>query len=275
MARILVVNPNTSEEATERIALVAGPSARWSTVDVVNVDYGPRYIEGEVDEIVAAHAVAETVARTASAYDAFVVACFSDPGLRAAREVARKPVVGIAEAAFLVARGLGAAFSLLSNAPEDEPIFRRLARSYGHGDLLLSVRSTGTSVGEFARQDPKAYPSLLAAGRLAVADGAGAVGLACAGMCGYAAPLAEELGIPVLDGVACGVALAELYLQLGVTPPWAPVFAPGRRRDYKGGFGSDLEKLYNGDFWGRSRRGRLRHYPLDPLDLAWATLDLA
>lgn len=248
MARILVINPNTSDEATERIALVARPIARSSTVDVVNVDYGPRYIEGEVDEIVAAHAVAEKVARAASAYDAFVVACFSDPGLRAAREVARKPVIGIAEAAFLVARGLGAAFSLLSNAPEDEPIFRRLARSYGHDDLLLSVRSTGTSVGEFARQDPKALPSLVAAGRQAVGDGAGAVGLACAGMCGYAPPLAKELGIPVLDGVACGVALAELYLQLGVTPPWAPVFVRGRRRDYKGGFGFGLEKLYDGNF---------------------------
>lgn len=250
MPRILLINPNTSDEMTAKMAAAASSALAGlppgTAIDTVKASFGPRYIEGDVDEAVAAVAVAEIVTACGQDYDAFVIGCFSDPGLRAARELSHKPVVGIAEASFLLAHGLGAGFSILSTAPEDGPIFRRLVRSYNLEGSLVSIRPANVTIEELARSDPKALSSLLGAGRQAVADGAGALCLACAGMSGLAEPLARQLGAPVLEPVASGLGLVSLYLQLGLGHPAPRIFAKGRRREYTAGFGWNLEEVYEG-----------------------------
>ncbi len=253
VSRILLINPNTSDEMTAKMAdaVRAANLPPGTAVDTVKAEFGPRYIEGDVDEAVAALAVADLVAARVRDYDAFVIGCFSDPGLRAARELSHRPVVGIAEASFLLAHGLGAGFSILSTAPEDGPVFRRLVRSYGLGGSLVSIRPAGVTIEELAKSDPKALPSLLGAGRQAVADGAGALCLACAGMSGLAGPLAKELGVPVLDPVLSGLALASLYLGLGLSHPAPNIFVKGRRREYTAGFGRALQEVYEGSYEGR------------------------
>ncbi|MCC6791184.1 MAG: hypothetical protein IT336_05840 [Thermomicrobiales bacterium] len=80
--RILVVNPNTSDAMTASIAQAArAVAARGGTVvDYVGAPFGPRSIEGHAEEAIAAAATVEVIARERDEYDAFVVACFGDPG---------------------------------------------------------------------------------------------------------------------------------------------------------------------------------------------------
>ncbi len=242
MARMLLINPNTSSEMTAKMAAFVGAAA-----DVVRAPFGPRYIEGDADEAVAALAVAQIVAARAADYDAFVIGCFSDPGLLAARELApAKPVVGIGQASFLLASGLGTRFSILGALPEEGPIFTRLARCYGLEALLVSVRPANLTIERLTKGDPATLPALIGAGRLAVADGAGALCLGCAGMSGLGDALSRELGVPVLEPVLSGLALAGLYLKLGLSHPAPAIFAKGRRREYTPGFGKALEARYEG-----------------------------
>src|SRR3954447_24316038 len=102
--RILVVNPNTSDEMTRDIAEQAARYARPDTeLETVAASWGPRSIEGHYEEHVAAVATLEAIGSRTGSFDAVVIACFGDPGLYAAREVSPVPVIGIAEAALLTA----------------------------------------------------------------------------------------------------------------------------------------------------------------------------
>jgi allantoin racemase len=103
--RILVVNPNTTLSMTRKIAAVARIAASAGTeVATVSPVMGPASIEGYYDEAFAVPGLLEEVRRgEATGFDGYVVACFDDTGLDAARSIARGPVVGIAESAMHIA----------------------------------------------------------------------------------------------------------------------------------------------------------------------------
>ena len=102
--RILVINPNTTQAMTDDIGRVARAAAAPGTeIDCVSPPAGPRSIEGFADEQLAGYHVVDLVARSAGAYDAYVIACYGDPALAACRELVDAPVVGIAEASFHLA----------------------------------------------------------------------------------------------------------------------------------------------------------------------------
>src|SRR3954452_17197230 len=107
--RIRVINPNTTASMTALIGAsaraVAGPG---TTVEAVTSSMGPASIESHYDEALAVPGLLAAVADgERSGADGYVVACFGDPGLDAAREIAAGPVVGIAEAAMHAATLLG------------------------------------------------------------------------------------------------------------------------------------------------------------------------
>ena len=83
---------------------------------------GPASIESHYDEALGRARPARRRSRAASAtgVDGYVIACFGDPGLDAARELAAGPVVGIAEAAMHAgepASAAGSAWSRRWTAP--------------------------------------------------------------------------------------------------------------------------------------------------------------
>lgn len=97
--RILVINPNTSEEMTRDIGAEARRYARPGTeIEAISAAWGPRSIEGHYEEQLGAVATLEVLREQVSGFDGVVIACYGDPGLFAAREVSPVPVVGIAEA---------------------------------------------------------------------------------------------------------------------------------------------------------------------------------
>ncbi len=121
--KILVVNPNTSSAMTEAIARAARQAARAGTeVDCVSPDFGSRLIEGHAEEATAAAATLEAIARECDRDEAFVIACFGDPGLAASRELADVPVIGIAEAAMHLSCLVAHRFSIVSVLPRVKPM---------------------------------------------------------------------------------------------------------------------------------------------------------
>ena len=120
--RICLLNPNSTVSMTEEMVEAAREVAAAGTeIEGVTASQAPATIEGYRDEAIAAAAVVEIVEQQRSDYDAFVIACFGDPGLAGAREVATAPIVGIAEASFMLAVGLGYRFSILTNTDGDIP----------------------------------------------------------------------------------------------------------------------------------------------------------
>lgn len=217
--RIQVINPNTTASMTALIGqaarAVAGPGV---TIDAVNPAHGPVSIEGHYDEAMACVGLLEEVKKgEAAGADAHVIACFGDPGLDAARELARGPVIGIAEAAMRSAAYLATGFSVVTTLTRTVVIAEHLVVKYGLQSHCRNVRASDIAVLEL--EDPKsdAYARILAeCQRALVEDRSGAIVLGCAGMADLCQRLTRELGVPVIDGVAAAVVAAEGLVRLGL-----------------------------------------------------------
>jgi allantoin racemase len=229
--RIRVINPNTTESMTGTIAAAARAAAAPGTSIVpVTAATGPASIEGHYEEAVATIAVLEAVrAGEAEGAEAHVIACFGDPGLLAAREIAVAPVIGIAEAAMHLASLVATGFSVVTTLARTRIIAEHLVASYGMERQCRRVRATELPVLGLARPNADARGVIAAECRRALAeDGAGAIVLGCAGMADLAADLSAELGVPVIDGVGAAVKLAEALVGLGIaTSKRGDLAAPG------------------------------------------------
>jgi allantoin racemase len=216
--RILVINPNTSSSMTDEIRKSAEAVKLFDTeLTFLCPDQGPETIETHLDEALSAIGVLSLIAARREAFDAFVIACGDDPGLKAAREVTDRPVVPIGQAPMLLAPLLGRKFSILGTWSGDKARSEDKVARYGLAGLLASVIPSGESVLCSHRNPEALLERLTALGRKAVEeDGAEVLILTCAGLAGLHRELQERLGVPVLEGIACAVRLAELLVDLGL-----------------------------------------------------------
>lgn len=217
--RVLIVNPNTSVQMTEDIDRAAKAYAAKDT-EVVTVcpQWGPRSIEGHFEETVAATATVEMIAAHRNAYDGFVIACYGDPGLAAAREVTTVPVIGIAEASMLTACTVAHRFSIVTVLPRIVPMLQDLVRTNGFDVRCASIRATPLSVLEVEGDPNRAVDEIAEQSRHAIDhDGAETICLGCAGMGPLDKQLQERLGVPVIDGVAAALKMLELLATYGIT----------------------------------------------------------
>lgn len=216
--KIKVINPNTTWSMTEKIAAAARSVAAPGTeIVAVSPAHGPVSIECQYDEAAAALGVVDEVRKgEGEGCDAYVVACFGDPGLQPAREIALGPVIGIAEAAMHAASFIATGFSVVTTLKRTCVIAQRLARDYGMAEFCRRVRGTDLPVLELERPGSDAYAVILRECRDALEeDGSGAIVLGCAGMADLCKRLSDELGVPVIDGVAAGVKFAEALVTMG------------------------------------------------------------
>lgn len=209
---IQLINPNTSLGMTEVMAATARAVASAGTeILAVCPEEGAPSIEGHFDEAIATLGVLQQIkAGREAGVDGHIIACFGDPGLLAAREMARAPVVGIAEAAMHMATLVATRFSVVTTLPRTLVIARHLLHQYGferhcaalHAiDLPVLSLDDGSGVAQqkVREQCIKAKQN----------DGSGAIVLGCGGMADLAQELTIELGIPVIDGVSAAVRLIE------------------------------------------------------------------
>lgn len=204
---IVVINPNSNRAVTAGISaaldgfrLPGGPG-----VECLTLAEGPFGIESQADsDAVVGPQLDLMRARPDAA--AFVIACYSDPGLDAAREQLAVPVFGIQESGVLTALARGDRFGVIALSEAAIARHRRYLRRMGVLDRLAGERAADLSVHDSAGGD--AFAPLAAAGRRLAADGADAIVLGCAGMAAHRAPLEAALGRPVIDPTQAAVAMA-------------------------------------------------------------------
>lgn len=216
--RIMVINPNSTTTMTAQIRRSAEAYAFGGTViEAANPVGTPRSIEGYSDEARAVPAVLDLIEDgQGRGAQGFVIACFDDPGLAAAREVAHGPVVGICQAAVQVAVTISNRFSIITTLPRSVPIIEDLVDSYGASTRCRSVRAVDMPVLELEQHPDTAEFRLLREIEAARdIDGAEAAILGCAGMSELCERLATKSGVPVIDGVVAAVKLVEGLVAAG------------------------------------------------------------
>lgn len=216
MTNILLINPNTTASITDLVLKTAKGFARPDTkLRALTGAFGPRYVASRAGYAIASHAALDAFANDRGPKDAVVLACFGDPGLAALKEVSPVPVVGMADASILQACALGARFSIVTGGERWKSMLEEFVASHGLSARLASVRTVAPTGADIAR-NPKAALAVLAKGCTACVreDGADVVILGGAGLAGLAAKLAAKVEVPLLDGVACAISMAEsLALQ--------------------------------------------------------------
>jgi allantoin racemase len=235
--RLLVVNPNTSSTMTQAIAQAAQAAASGGTrIVAVQPSFGPRSIEGHYDEAFAAAGVAEQVRLARSeAFDGVIVACFGDPGVDAAREACAAPVLGVAEAAFHAASFVATGFSVVTTLTRTCVIAERLLLRYGFDRHCRGVHGTDIPVLALDACGGETVAQIEACARDALQrDRSGAIVLGCAGMAGLARTLQQRLRVPVIDGVAAAVRIAEALAGLGLMTSKRGDYATPLDKEYAG-----------------------------------------
>ncbi len=218
---IRIINPNTSSSMTRTIGAAAekvvSPGTRITATQPAN---GPVSIESHFDEAISAVGVVEEVLageRGEDPVDAYVVACFGDPGLLAARELTRAPVIGIAEAAFHMATLISTRFSIVTTLGRTGIIAEHLLESYGFSHHCRRVRAAEIPVLDLEDNAELALQRLLEECRRAKEeDNIGAIVLGCGGMANLTDCLTEALGLPVVEGVTAAVKMAEALVGLNL-----------------------------------------------------------
>ena len=211
MSTLLLINPNTTQSITDLVLKTAKHfAAKGTTLRAVTGAFGPRYIASRIGYAIAGHAAVDALANDKARKDAVVLACFGDPGLAALKEVSKVPVIGMAEAAILQASAVGKRFSIVTGGERWKPMLEEFIAAQGMSARLASVRTVAPTGADIARH-PKAAMALLAKGCMACVreDGADVVILGGAGLAGLAAKLKSSVEVPLLDGLACAISMAE------------------------------------------------------------------
>ncbi len=235
--RILIVNPNTTASMTEKIGAAARSVANPETeIVAVNPSMGPVSIEGYYDEAFSLPGLLDEIAKgMKQGCDGFIIACFDDTGLNAARALAKEPVIGICEAAMHTASFVGERMSVITTLKRSVPVIEDLARRYG---VAERCRVRAADVPVLALEDPRsdAQQRVREQIRLAVHDdNTDAIILGCAGMADLATALSDEFKLPVIEGVAAATKLMEALIGLGL------------KTSKTGGYATPLKKQYLGE----------------------------
>ena len=224
--RILIINPNSTEAVTENIsrALDCLRFAGGPTLDCITLAEGPPGVESQRDADGVIGPICRVVERERDGTAAFVIACFSDPGLYSAREISAVPVFGIAQCGISAALAIGERFGIISILERSIPRHLRYIGALGLADRLGGDRAIGLSVTEL-EQGPLVERRLAEIGqRLRDECGADVIVLGCAGMARYRADLEDRLGIAVIDPTQAAAAAAIAAIRTkaaAVAPPAA------------------------------------------------------
>jgi allantoin racemase len=217
MTTITVINPNTSDALTRTIVTAARAAAPVGVeVRGVHPSRGVPSVESHAEEAWAALGVVEQVQAHDATSDAFVVACFGDTGVPAAREVASGPVVGMTEAALVTAALLGHHIAVVTLPPRTVVHSERVIRDLGLGHRCR-VLAVEAAVGDLEEGAAGVLDAFAEQGRRAVQAGAEVLVLGCAGLAELVGPLRAALGVPVVEGVAAAVVLAAGLVTQGLS----------------------------------------------------------
>ncbi|WP_375309840.1 aspartate/glutamate racemase family protein [Bradyrhizobium sp. A5] len=213
--RILVINPNSNPAVTQGLEEALKPLGFEGGPEVVcqSLAGGPFGIESQADVDGVAMPLRKLVEGDNSSA-AFVIACYSDPGLQVCREGTSRPVFGIAECGVLTALARAETFGVIAIAQRSIPRHMRYLRQMGLTERLAGERPLNMSVAETASGEGTLAKMIEIGRALRDEDGARAIVMGCAGMARHRRPLEDALGIAVIDPTQAAVTMALGTVQL-------------------------------------------------------------
>jgi allantoin racemase len=221
--RILVINPNSTDAVTRAIDEAMAPLRIYGgpAIDCMTLGEGPPAIESQHDADAVILPLCRVIREAEAEFAAFVIACFSDPGLFAAREATPKPVLGIAESGILMALTMGHRFGVISILARSVPRHLRYIAAMGVGERLAGDLPLGLGVLELADARSTLTRMIDAGRRLRDQHAADVLVMGCSGMAPYRADLEEAVGLPVVEPTQAAVAMAigRLRLVWGTSSP--------------------------------------------------------
>jgi allantoin racemase len=207
--RILVINPNSNDAVTDglRTALAPLQYADGPEIVCVTLRDGPFGVETQADAERVTMPLRQFIDADKTS-SAFIIACYSDPGLFVCREGTTRPVFGIAECGVLTALARGSSFGVLAIKQRSIPRHLRYLRQMGLMDRLAGERPLEMSVAETATGEGTLTRMIEVGRALRDQDGADVIIMGCAGMARHRAALQEALGVPVIDPTQAAVSMA-------------------------------------------------------------------
>ena len=214
---IVVLNPNSSQSVTdaldeglEPLRFSGGPPIRCATLA-----QGPPAIESDEQVAAVIEPVCDYLRHHENDSAAFVIACFSDPGLREARRSSARPVFGMAECGLLTALAHGRRYGVISILASSLPRHLSYIRHMGIDGRLAADLPVGLGVLELEDRAVALERMVTVGSRLRDEHDADVIVLGCAGMAALRTPLEERLGIPVIEPVQAAVSMAMRAVALG------------------------------------------------------------
>ncbi|GAA3707029.1 aspartate/glutamate racemase family protein [Oceanisphaera sediminis] len=227
--RLLLVNANTSQNITEKLAIEARLAlpAGWQ-LSTATGSFGAAVIQTRRDCAIAEHACIEAVeahlAEQADGCDAVVVGVSLDTGLWALREALNVPVVGLLEASLLTACMVGGRYGLVVMGPKTVPLYRELVERHGLATRLAGIEAIAADALAVHAAPEQFDAALIEACDRLVEGGAECVILVGAVVAGLHRRLQGRVAVPLLDGMACAVtqACGLARLELSKAGPTVP-----------------------------------------------------
>jgi Asp/Glu/hydantoin racemase len=214
---VVVLNPNSSQSVTDALSTALEPLRfpGGPTIHCETLESGPPAIETDAHVAEVAKPVCAYLRRHADDAGAFVIACFSDPGLREAREESTRPVFGMAECGLLTALAYGKRFGVISILPASLPRHLSYIRALGIEARLAADLPIGLGVQELSNESVALRRMASVGAQLRDEHGADVVVMGCAGMAALRQRLENTLGIPVIEPVQAAVSMAMGAVALG------------------------------------------------------------
>lgn len=221
------MNCNTSAAMTESIGAAAAAAAGPGTeIIALQPEWGVSSAEGYYDSFLSAAAVLDRITTLDLEFDALVMAGFGEHGREGARELLDVPVVDITEAAAMTAMLISPRFGVVTTLRRSVPQIHDSLLTAGLLSRCAAIDATELGVLELDSDGDRTLAAVRIAAERVIAEGAEAVVLGCAGMADVAEQLRGILGIPVIDGVAAAVKIAEGLVDLRLRTAKSASYAP-------------------------------------------------
>lgn len=234
--RILVANVNTTQSMTDSIVEQARSVAAPGT-EIVGITprFGAESCEGNFESYLAAVAVMDAITNYPEPFDAVIQAGYGEHGREGLQELLEVPVVDITEAAASTAMFLGYKYSVVTTLDRAVPLIEDRLKLAGLDARCASVRASGMAVLELEEEPERAVESIVREAELAVTvDKAEVIVLGCGGMAGLNEGVRTRTGVPVVDGVAAAVTIAESLVRMGLSTSKVRTYAPPRPKKVTG-----------------------------------------
>jgi len=221
--RVLYIEPVVSELVDSWKGYLSQFKGPETELEVTSLTEGPRHLRYYSYGSLVVPKILKIIKEAEKEnFDAAIIGCFYDPGLREAREIAEKLMVTApAEASIHIAVTLGQRFSIIVGSTKGIPLMRENVIKYGFQHHLASFQAIGMEVLDLQMDPEETKRRILQAAEKAIEqDGAEVIILGCTHQFGFYQELQGALGVPVIDVALAALNYAEFLVDLRNKHGW-------------------------------------------------------